>query len=308
MIERAIVQPLPAPIPHILMIQGEFGVLGRMRRRLVVAGWSMAAYQEVSLESKPLVLVVDDEPTVRETIAINLRREGLEVAFADSGPEAVAQARGLSPDLIVLDVMLPGMDGFEVCRVVREQSTVPILLLSARAEEIDRVVGLEIGADDYLTKPFAMRELVARVRAMLRRSRMQAPIPTQAAESPTASTEPLNVGGTGDSATGDIHGGLVAGDITIDIPRRQVLSAGEALSLTSKEFDLLLYLVRHPGIVLSRDALLREVWGYTYPVDTRTIDVHIRWLRQKIEPDASTPLRIITVRGHGYRFVPSDAN
>ncbi|MGI8485119.1 MAG: response regulator transcription factor, partial [Thermomicrobiales bacterium] len=144
------------------------------------------------MESKPLVLVVDDEPTVRETIAINLRREGLEIAFASSGPEAVAQSRNLSPDLIVLDVMLPGMDGFEVCRVVREQSTVPILLLSARAEEIDRVVGLEIGADDYLTKPFAMRELVARVRAMLRRSRMQAPAPAGGEGKTTEKTKTPN--------------------------------------------------------------------------------------------------------------------
>ncbi len=260
------------------------------------------------MESKPLVLVVDDEPTVRETIAINLRREGLEIALASSGPEAVAQSRNLSPDLIVLDVMLPGMDGFEVCRVIREQSTVPILLLSARSEEIDRVVGLEIGADDYLTKPFAMRELVARVRAMLRRSRMQAPAPAAVAEPPSAATNPSSEDGKKDSPPLSVSGGFVAGDITIDVPRRQVQAAGESLALTSKEFDLLLYLVRHPGIVLSRDALLREVWGYNYPVDTRTIDVHIRWLRQKIERDASAPARIITVRGHGYRFVPSDAN
>ncbi len=290
------------------MVQGESGVPGWARHRVVVVEEPMPTHQEVSLESKPLVLVVDDEPTVRETIAINLRREGLEVAFASSGTEAVEQARRLTPDLIVLDVMLPGMDGFEVCRVVREQSTVPILLLSARAEEIDRVVGLEIGADDYLTKPFAMRELVARVRAMLRRSRMQAPLVSPPSpELPSVFSEPFKAAVGGDSVPVNTSGCIIAGGISIDVPRRQVHSAGESLSLTSKEFDLLLYFVRHPGIVLSRDALLREVWGYNYPVDTRTIDVHIRWLRQKIEVDASAPLRIITVRGHGYRFVPTDA-
>jgi len=260
-------------------------------------------HPEVSLEPSSLVLVVDDEPTVREMIAINLRREGLSVAFATTGPEAIDRAQALSPDLVVLDIMLPGMDGFEVCRVIRERSTVPILLLSARAEEIDRVVGLEIGADDYLTKPFAMRELVARVRAMLRRARMAAP-------ASTVSPEPDNVashaeGRTGPAAKAEHE--VVAGDIRIDIPRRQVQVGGTPVPLKSKEFDLLLYLARHPDIVLSRDALLREVWGYDYPVDTRTIDVHIRWLRQKLEADASNPTRIVTVRGHGYRLVPNDA-
>jgi len=261
-------------------------------------------HPEVSLEPSSLVLVVDDEPTVREMIAINLRREGLSVAFATTGPEAIDRAQALSPDLVVLDVMLPGMDGFEVCRVIRERSTVPILLLSARAEEIDRVVGLEIGADDYLTKPFAMRELVARVRAMLRRARM-------AASAPIASPEPVNAashtGGGGTDPVVKAEHEVVAGDIRIDIPRRQVQVDGTPVPLKSKEFDLLLYLARHPDIVLSRDALLREVWGYDYPVDTRTIDVHIRWLRQKLEADASNPTRIVTVRGHGYRLVPNDA-
>ncbi len=256
------------------------------------------------MESRPLVLIVDDEPTVRETIAINLRREGLEVAFASTGTEAVAVAREVSPDLIVLDVMLPGMDGFEVCRVLREQSTVPILLLSARAEEIDRVVGLEIGADDYLTKPFAMRELVARVRAMLRRSRMHAPAAEPPGTQRLAAIDHLDEKGAPPASKGD--GTISAGDLSIDVPRRQVTFAGELVSLTSKEFELLLYFMQHPGIVLSREALLRQVWGYDYPVDTRTIDVHIRWLRQKIEQDASAPTRIITVRGHGYRFVPAD--
>jgi DNA-binding response OmpR family regulator len=173
---------------------------------------------------------------------------------------------------------------------------VPILLLSARGEEIDRIVGLEMGADDFLVKPFAMRELVARVRAMLRRVRMTAVPPPvddeRAVES--ASTSPSN---------GDV---LRAGDVEIDVPRRRVTVSGAEIELKPKEFDLFLYLARHPGIVLSRDALLREVWGYNYPVDTRTVDVHVRWLRKKIEQDPSEPSRIETMRGLGYRFVTHD--
>jgi two-component system alkaline phosphatase synthesis response regulator PhoP len=240
------------------------------------------------------VLVVDDEPTIRDTVAFNLQREGLEVALASTGIEAIERARTLEPDLVVLDIMLPGMDGFEVCRRIREHSTVPILLLSARGEEIDRVVGLEIGADDYLTKPFAMRELVARVRAMLRRARMVR-VPQVVAHAAHAGT-----------ATADIDPAVVAGDIVIDVPRREASIGDRSLALKPKEFDLLLYFARHPGIVMTRDALLREVWGYDYPVDTRTVDVHIRWLRQKIENDPAVPSRIVTVRGHGYRFLESD--
>lgn len=242
------------------------------------------------------VLVVDDEPVIRETVAFNLRREGLHVVLAASGPEAITQARALEPDLIVLDVMLPGLDGFEVCRRIREHSTVPILLLSARGEEIDRVVGLEIGADDYLTKPFAMRELVARVRAMLRRARMARPVVPLAPVGGGVSMEPAATGGR-----------VVAGDLEIDPARREAALRGAPLTLKPKEFDLLLYFARHPGIVLTREALLREVWGYDHPMDTRTVDVHIRWLRQKIEADPAEPTRILTVRGHGYRFAASDA-
>jgi DNA-binding response OmpR family regulator len=241
------------------------------------------------------VLVVDDEPTIRDTVAFNLQREGLEVALASTGIEAIERAKALDPDLVVLDIMLPGMDGFEVCRRIREHSTVPILLLSARGEEIDRVIGLEIGADDYLTKPFAMRELVARVRAMLRRARMVR-VPQIVAHAAHAG-----------SPTVDIDPAVVAGDIVIDVPRRVASVGDRSLALKPKEFDLLLYFARHPGIVMTRDALLREVWGYDYPVDTRTVDVHIRWLRQKIENDPAVPSRIVTVRGHGYRFLESDA-
>ncbi len=237
------------------------------------------------------ILVVDDEQTVREMVGINLRADGYDVVFAADGNEALSVARSASPDLIVLDVMLPGRDGLEVCRTLRSESNVPILLLSARAEEIDRVLGLEFGADDYLTKPFAMRELVARVRAMLRRQRMTGEPRDGATERATDDATPPETA-------------LVVGDVTIDRDRHEATVRGVPLTLTSKEFALLAYFARHPGIVLSRDALLREVWGYDYPVGTRTVDVHISWLRQKIEEDAAQPRRIQTVRGHGYRFLP----
>jgi two-component system alkaline phosphatase synthesis response regulator PhoP len=259
--------------------------------------------QEGTSEPRARVLVVDDEPNIRDMVAINLKREGLDVVFADDGLEAVEAARSLHPDLIVLDIMLPGMDGFQVCRTIREESTVPILLLSARGEEIDRIVGLELGADDFLVKPFAMRELVARVRAMLRRARMTQPVAQhQDAEAVVAG----NGGGLKAKALAQQQV-IQAGDVKIDIPRRQALLDGTEVSLKPKEFDLLLYFARHPGIVLSRDALLREVWGYDYPVDTRTVDVHVRWLRQKIELEPASPRRIETVRGHGYRFVMHDS-
>lgn len=236
------------------------------------------------------VLIVDDEPTIREMVGINLRREGLEVIAAANGEEALSAIARSQPDVMVLDIMMPGMDGFEVCRRVRDVSTIPILLLSARGEEVDRVVGLEMGADDFLTKPFAMRELVARVRAMLRRVRMT----SQAAPPPAAPEHE--------------HGGeaVHAGDLRLDVPRRRAVVGNAEIALKPKEFDLLLYFARHPGIVLTRDALIREVWGYAYPVDTRTVDVHVRWLRQKIETDPSAPRRIETVRGVGYRFVSHD--
>jgi two-component system alkaline phosphatase synthesis response regulator PhoP len=234
------------------------------------------------------ILVVDDEPTVREMVGLNLKADGYDVVFATRGDEALGVARATQPDLVVLDVMLPGRDGFDVCRVLRQESNVPILLLSARSEEMDRVIGLEIGADDYLTKPFAMRELIARVRAMLRRQRMeQEPIvDAPVTIVPVAMRE--------------------VGDVTVDSARREATVRGTSLDLTSKEFGLLDYLTRHPGIVLSREALLREVWGYEYPVDTRTIDVHISAIRQKIEENPARPRRILTVRGHGYRFAPVD--
>lgn len=250
-----------------------------------------------------LVLVVDDEATLREAIAYNLKREGWTVEQADNGTTALARARALKPDLVVLDVMLPGMDGLQVCRALRAESTVPILFLSARGEEVDRILGLELGGDDYLTKPFAMRELVARARAMIRRAQMVPvatggtnPLPGNVAPEPRITQIPPRANDQP----------LTLGDLSLDVARRTVRLHGEAITLKPKEFDLLAYLMRHPGIVLSREALLREVWGYDFPVDTRTVDVHIRWLRLKLETDPSNPRWVETVRGYGYRFA-SDA-
>lgn len=244
------------------------------------------------------ILVVDDEPTILDTVAYNLRSQGFQVSTATDGPSAL-ELIAMRPHVVVLDIMLPGMDGLEVLRRIRQCSTVPVILLSARGEEIDRVVGLEIGADDYLTKPFAMRELIARVRAMVRRSRMDHQHP-DAEDEPTAvvvAESPLVESGT-----------MIVGDIRLDTAGRQASRNGQALGLKPKEYDLLEYFARHAGVVLSRDALLREVWGYQHRIDTRTVDVHIRWLRQKLEDDPGVPQRLITVRGHGYRFVIQDAD
>jgi two-component system alkaline phosphatase synthesis response regulator PhoP len=243
------------------------------------------------------ILLVDDEPALLDAVGYTLRREGYTVDLIANGADALAVARSARPDLVVLDVMLPGMDGLQVCRALRAESTVPILLLSARGEEVDRVLGLELGADDYLTKPFAMRELLARVRAMLRRAGMAPSAGSGRDEDgagPEVSAQPTAASGR--------RAVLIAGDLAIDPASRRATLRGEPLTLKPKEFDLLHYLARHPGIVLSRDALLRRVWGYDYPVDTRTVDVHVRWLRQKIEDDPARPRRIETVRGFGYRF------
>jgi two-component system, OmpR family, alkaline phosphatase synthesis response regulator PhoP len=229
------------------------------------------------------VLVVDDEPSLRETIAYTLRREGFVVETAAEGTRALAIARERSPDLIVLDIMLPGMDGLQVCRALRRESTVPIVMLSARGEELDRVLGLEIGADDYVTKPFAMRELVARIRAQLRRVEMGMSRPDAV---------PV------DAETVEI------GDLWINPGERRVQIRSEELGLKPKEFDLLLYFATHPDKVLSRAQLLRDVWGYDVPIDTRTIDVHVRWLRQKLERVTGAVPQIETVWGIGYRLAP----
>ncbi|GAP18390.1 response regulator transcription factor [Levilinea saccharolytica] len=231
------------------------------------------------------ILVVEDERTLQETLAYNLRRQGYEVELASDGPSALTQARSTQPDLILLDIMLPGLDGFEVCRILRQEMTTPVLMLTARDDEIDRVVGLEVGADDYLTKPFSMRELLARVKALLRRVR----ILREEFSSSTAPAEaPAKV--------------LVFSNLEIDQTRREIRLNGQPLAVKPKEFELLLYLAEHRGQVLTRDRVLESVWGWEFTGDSRTVDVHIRWLREKIETDPATPSRIVTVRGAGYRF------
>jgi DNA-binding response OmpR family regulator len=226
------------------------------------------------------VLVVDDEATLVDTIRYNLRREGFDVQVASDGNEALKLARATTPDLVVLDLMLPGIDGLEVCRQLRRDSTVPILMLTAKDDEVDKIVGLEVGADDYMTKPFSMRELLARIRAMLRRSRM-----------------------TQQAADADGTQSVRSGDLEADPLQRKVILGERSLQLKPKEFDLLVYLMQQRGRVLTRDQLLEKVWGYTFGGDTRTVDVHIRWLREKIEADPGSPVRLETVRGVGYRFV-----
>lgn len=241
---------------------------------------------------RPTVLIVDDEANIRDAIAFTLRREGFEVLAAATGHEAIELARH-NPDVVVLDIMLPGIDGLEVLRRLRANSNVPVLMLSAKGDEIDRVVGLEIGADDYITKPFAMRELVARIRAIVRRVEM--------GNTHQASDRPAVTSGENDGSI------LRAGSLAIDVASRTVTKGVKDIDLNPKEFDLLVYFARHPGVVMSREALLREVWGYEYHVDTRTVDVHIRWLRLKLEEIPAAPKMLITVRGSGYRFVADDS-
>ena len=253
-----------------------------------------AASMQADGKALTRVLVVDDEPSLREAVRYNLLREGYVVEEAADGTEALARARATPPDLVILDVMLPGLDGLNVCRTLRQESGVPILLLSARGDELDRVLGLELGADDYLTKPFAMRELLARVKANLRRVRMS---------SPGRSLDGPHSHATAEWSNNPAPRALVAGSLRVDVSRREAHYEEQLLILKPKEFDLLVYLMRHPGIVLSRDALLREVWGYDVPVDTRTVDVHVSGLRQKLERENPAARRIETVRGYGYRFV-----
>ncbi len=246
------------------------------------------------------VLLVEDEVRMAAAMRRALRGAGVVADVARTGSEALWMVRAASYDVMVLDVMLPDVDGFEVCRRLRAAGVwVPIIMVTARDAIEDRVRGLDVGADDYLTKPFAMRELLARVRSLLRRAQLPPTRPDSATQAAGTGT---GDGGSGRTAT--IAAALVAGDLEVDVARRQANLNGAALTLKPKEFDLLHYLVRNPGIVLSRVALLREVWGYDFPIDTRTVDVHVRWLRQKVEVDPSQPRRIETVRGFGYRFVP----
>jgi DNA-binding response OmpR family regulator len=222
------------------------------------------------------VLVVDDEATLLSTMRFNLGKEGYEVLTAADAESALKAARQGSPDLIILDLMLPGMHGFEVCRVLRKETNVPIMILTAKTEEIDKVVALELGADDYITKPFSMKELIARVRARLRRSE--------------------------EVAIPDADEILKGGDIVLDLRRREASKNGASLNLKRREFELLALLIRSRGRVLTREELLRGVWGYEPFGATRTVDVHIGRLRRKIESDPDHPTHIITTRGIGYSF------
>jgi DNA-binding response OmpR family regulator len=238
------------------------------------------------------ILVVDDEAVLVETIAYNLEQAGYRVVTAANGSSALDAARSEIPDLIILDIMLPGMDGLEVCRQLRRESstaTTPIVMLTAKDDEIDKVVGLEVGADDYVTKPFGRRELLARVRALLRR----ADYPP--GEDNSASKE-------SDQEARPASRELVAGPLRIDLAGRRVNCREQNLELQPKQFELLTYLVRNRGTVLTRDQLLHNVWGYDYAGDTRTVDVHVRWLREKLEEDPANPKLIQTVRGVGYVF------
>jgi DNA-binding response OmpR family regulator len=220
------------------------------------------------------LLIIEDEVTLRETLAYNLTQEGYQVTQSGDGAEALELARADKFDLIVLDIMLPGLDGLSFCRILRKEQTTPIIMLTARGGEVDRIVGLESGADDYIIKPFSLGEFLARVRAVLRR-----------APSVSLQTDRIE-----------------SGDLTLDMTARRVSVGEREIKLSHKEFDLLSALVRNRGAVLSRDLLLEQVWGYDRVGDDRTVDVHVRWLREKIEADPSDPQRIVTVRGVGYRF------
>jgi DNA-binding response OmpR family regulator len=220
------------------------------------------------------VLVVDDEPIVREVVVSYLEREGYRTLEAADGERARQLVEDASPNLVVLDVMLPQLDGLELCRWIRKRSDLPVILLTARGEEADRIVGLELGADDYVTKPFSPRELAARVRTVLRRT----------------------------AAPGPVEERIAFGDVVVDAAGREVTKGGESLTLTAREFELLWFLASHPRRVFSRHQLMDRVWGYSSAVDTGTVTVHIRRLREKIEDDPSQPRHLETVWGVGYRF------
>jgi two-component system OmpR family response regulator len=219
------------------------------------------------------VLVVEDDRTLQDILRFNLTKEGYAVSQAYTGPQGLELTRRERPDVIILDVMLPGMNGLEVLRILQRETAVPVIMLTAKSDEVDKVVGLEIGADDYVTKPFGMKELLARVRAQLRRKEALAPLPA-----------------------------ISIGDLEVDTSRHTVARNGSPVELTPKEFELMAFLSRNKGIVFSREQLLEKVWGYDYAGDSRTVDVHIRWLRQKLEEDPARPHHLLTVRGTGYKL------
>ena len=223
----------------------------------------------------PTILIVEDDDTVREALSAGLESEGYEVILSDNGLDGLKQAKEEGPDVILLDLMLPEMDGLSVCRALRRNSDVPIIMLTARGTEMDKIVGLETGADDYVVKPFSLGELLARIRSLLRRTK-------------------------NDKQENQMQ--LTSGNVSLDLTSRRVSKDDAEVHLTQKEFNLLAELMRNKGAVLSRDLLLEKVWGYSYVGNTHTVDVHIRWLREKIELDPSKPVRIVTVRGVGYRF------
>jgi DNA-binding response OmpR family regulator len=240
------------------------------------------------VERPTRILLVDDEQSILTLLSYPLRQDGHEVVRASSGAEALERFGESDFDLVVLDVMMPSVDGLEVCRRMRASSTVPIIMLTAKTEEIDKVLGLELGADDYITKPFSIREFRSRVKAALRRSAMS-PVASGAAGDDDEEIEPLE-----------------AGELRIDFAKRAVRMRGEGVPTTFVEFEILALLARHPGRVFSREGLLERIWGDSAYRDPRTIDVHIRHLREKLERDAKEPEYIFTVRGVGYRFRDSD--
>ncbi len=230
------------------------------------------------------VLVVDDDKNLVEVLKYNLAKEDDTIVTAGDGVEAIEAARRENPDLILLDLMLPKLDGFEVCRILRKETSAPIIILSAKSEEVDKVVGLELGADDYVTKPFSIRELMARIRAMLRRGELSKRRPD--AETPNH----------------DLSRMLRAGPLEVDTLGHRVTRSGSPVNLTPKEFDLLAFLMRHRGRVFSRELLVENVWGYSFEGTSRTVDVHVRSLRRKIEDDPDSPKQLLTVHGIGYKF------
>ncbi len=236
------------------------------------------------------ILVVEDETTLRETLIDALETEGFRVVGAADGRAALAEFRAEAPDLILLDVMLPELSGVEVCRIIRAESPVPIIMLTARDSEVDKVVGLELGADDYVTKPFSFRELTARIRAIFRRDER------------VAATAAATAAASAVAAEGAVPPPVAVGTVLVDLAGHRVTRDGRPVALKPKAFELLAFLLRHPGQVFTRDQLLEHVWGYEYGGETRTVDVHVHWLRAEIEPDPATPAWLHTVRGVGYVF------